>query len=153
VHEATRTLFWFDEIFTLWTVRLGLHGALDLLRHDMHPPLFFLLVAGWRAIGGEGEVWLRLVPIAFGVVMVWAAYALGRDLFGRPAGLLAALLVALHPRMVYHSRSCARSRCCGRCSWSRCGARGAGCERGIRVMRWATCSRAVPRSTRTISRG
>ncbi len=102
--EATRTRLWFDEIFTLWTARLGFTGSLELLRDDMHPPLFFLAVLGWRSIGGEAAAWLRIVPIVFGVATVWASYALARDVFGRGAGLWAALFVALHRWMVFHSQ-------------------------------------------------
>src|SRR5437867_3611028 len=85
VRLAWLTPLWSDEIFTLWILRDGPPHMLALLRHDMHPPLFFLAVEGWRAIGGEDARWVRLLPLVFGVATVWVTYALTRDLFGRPA--------------------------------------------------------------------
>jgi 4-amino-4-deoxy-L-arabinose transferase-like glycosyltransferase len=103
LREAARAPFWFDEIFTVWIARLGFGGSLQLLRHDMHPPLFFAGVVLWRSIVGEHTLPLRLLPIAFGVATVAATYRLARESFGRAAGLLAAAMVVLHRDLVYES--------------------------------------------------
>jgi hypothetical protein len=104
VREATLTPFWFDEIFTLWTVRLGVPGMFRLLAQDMHPPLHSLLVWGWRAIGGEGELWLKSLSIAIGLCTIAAVYGIARAMFGVRAALLAAGLLALHRTAVIFSQ-------------------------------------------------
>src|SRR5262245_15696957 len=82
VREAASTPFWFDELYTLGVARLPTRGALDLIRLDMPPPLYFLAVGGWRALVGEGELALRLLTIAAGVGTIVVTWALGREVFG-----------------------------------------------------------------------
>lgn len=102
--EAWRTPLWFDEIFTLRAARLPLPAMLGMLGTDIHPPLPTLLLAGWRALGGEAAPWLKLLPIATGVATVAVLYGFAADLFGRRAGLLAAALLAVHRTHVYVSQ-------------------------------------------------
>lgn len=104
VREALLTPFWFDETFTLWTVRAGLPSMFRLLALDTHPPLHSLLVWGWRAIGGENELWLKSLSIIFGLGTIAALYGFTRELFGARTALLAAALLALHRTAVYFSQ-------------------------------------------------
>jgi hypothetical protein len=68
-----------------------------------HPLLFqTLLSVGFRLELGEG--FQRLAVAAMGVVTVYLVYELGRLLYGRGAGLLAALLMALMPYHVVVTR-------------------------------------------------
>ncbi len=55
-------------------------------------------------LAGLSEWALRFPSVFFGVLMIPLAYALGRRLFGRVAGNLAALLAALHPLWLYYSQ-------------------------------------------------
>ncbi len=71
---------------------------------DIHPPLYYLLLKLWRALFGESEAALRSLSAVFGVGAVAFAYATGRDLFGRRAGLIAAALLAVAPFAVYYGQ-------------------------------------------------
>ncbi len=46
---------------------------------DFHPPLFYLLAHFWLQLG-RSEVWLRLLPIGFGVLAVWMMYDLAETI-------------------------------------------------------------------------
>lgn len=54
---------WFDEIFS---VHAAEHAWLDLLKFVsldlIHPPLFYLILKLWIAVGGESLMWLRMLP-------------------------------------------------------------------------------------------
>jgi len=69
--RLSATCLWFDEIFSIHAAR---HGWIDLLRFVaadlIHPPLFYLLLKIWIAIGGESLVWLRLLPALFGIAAI-----------------------------------------------------------------------------------
>ncbi|MGV9276818.1 ArnT family glycosyltransferase [Streptomyces griseosporeus] len=68
-----------------------------------HPVLFqSLLSLALRIHGGDGTA--RAVPALLGVATVAVTYALGRRLYGRAAGLVAALLLAVMPYHVVVSR-------------------------------------------------
>jgi hypothetical protein len=104
VQAALRSRLWFDEIYTLWMARRPFPALLRGVASDIHPPLHYLMVGAWRAVGGEGDLWIKSLSILTGVATVWLVYAIGRDLFARDTGLLAAALLALHPAHVGFSQ-------------------------------------------------
>jgi 4-amino-4-deoxy-L-arabinose transferase-like glycosyltransferase len=86
---------WWDEGLTTWAARLPVRDILDWTAHDVHPPLYFLVLRSWWLIVGEGEFVLRFPSALMGTLGVSAIYGLGRSLGGRQAGLLAALFLTL----------------------------------------------------------
>lgn len=71
---------------------------------DVHPPGYYLLLKFWREASGESEFALRGLSALQGVLLVAVLYRLGREWFGPHAALLAALLGAAHPFLVYYSQ-------------------------------------------------
>ncbi len=105
--------FWVDEAHTFRDATMPLwddggHGAAFTESVRSWYPLPFLLLRGLLAsglLGGDGEGWLRL-PFAFaGIVSVPALAFCGRAVVGRPAALLAALLLAVNPWHIYWSQN------------------------------------------------
>jgi 4-amino-4-deoxy-L-arabinose transferase-like glycosyltransferase len=94
---------WGDEAFTGVAVRQSLLGMLDVVRHDNHPPLQYLLVRA-VAVASTSPGALRLVSALAGVAAVPVAAALGRRLHGDWAGILAAAAVAAYPQFLLTSR-------------------------------------------------
>lgn len=86
---------WWDEGLAAWAARLPVRDILHWTAHDVHPPLYFLLLRSWWLVVGDGEFVLRFPSALVGVLGVSAIYGLGRSLGGGRAGLLAALFLAL----------------------------------------------------------
>lgn len=86
---------WWDEGASTWLSRQPIAALLDWTARDTHPPLYFLLLRGWRGLVGEGEFVLRFPSVLIGTLGVVAIYGLGRALGGDRAGLLAALFLTL----------------------------------------------------------
>src|SRR5690349_13943229 len=96
---------WTDEGWSIWaTDNPHLDVVLDNLAHDRHPPLYFVALAGWRSLAGDSLLALRYLSIAAGLLTVAVTYRIGADVFGRRAGLYAALLLAALPIAVYYSQ-------------------------------------------------
>jgi hypothetical protein len=104
VYEARRSPLVLDEIYAITLAREGLPGIFRTLPHDIDQPLHFVIVWAWRAIGGEGEMWMKALPILLGVATVLAVGLFARELFGRRAGLAAAALLAIQPVHVTYSQ-------------------------------------------------
>lgn len=68
------------------------------------PPFAFWLMAASSSLFGLTEFALRLPSAFFGIVAVVLQYFAGRNLGGRPAGLLAAILLLGVPQFVAYSR-------------------------------------------------
>ena len=69
--RLTASCLWFDEIFSVHATRYGWKQMFQFVAADLiHPPLFYVLLKIWIAIGGESLLWLRLLPVLLSVVAV-----------------------------------------------------------------------------------
>jgi hypothetical protein len=89
---------WIDEAHSVEFS--GLHSAflvvLNAAVRDAYPPLYFLVLHWWRALG-SGEAWLRALSLSFHLASIPLAYLAGRRLVSARAGVLAAALLAVSP--------------------------------------------------------
>ena len=97
---------WYDEGWSVHLARLTPWQALPQIMSSghTHPPLYYLLLGMWQALGGPSEFSMRFPSLAFGVLTVVLGYRLGRELFGQGTGLATALLLALAPPQVVYSQ-------------------------------------------------
>ena len=77
---ARESHLWFDELYTLFVARHPLPELLRIVGADIHPPLHFVLVSAWRALGGEGDLWLKSLSILAGLAGVALMVPYIRDL-------------------------------------------------------------------------
>lgn len=97
--------FWYDEAFTLRVSHGPLSGIFERLAgSESTPPLYYVIVSGWRAIAGSGEVGVRLLSVVFGVALVPVTYVVGLRSSGPRAALIAAAFVATNPELIWMSQ-------------------------------------------------
>jgi 4-amino-4-deoxy-L-arabinose transferase-like glycosyltransferase len=65
------------------------------------PPGYPLLLAAVYALSAGSLAAVRLVQAALSAATCWVVYAIGREAFGRQAGWVAAVLLAVYPGHVY----------------------------------------------------
>ena len=96
---------WLDEALSVNIASLPLSDIPEALRHDGHPPLYYLLLHLWLELG-ESDMWVRALSGVIGLVGFPLAYLCGRRLArrrgaeglgGHRTGLLALLAWALLP--------------------------------------------------------
>jgi len=119
VHKLEARSLWVDEGISLcrtrplassgastgWPAVLSGEVLIDgVCATDPTPPLYYILLAGLRAVAGESVFSLRLVSVWVSVFSIPLLFVLGRRLFGRPAGLAAAFLGALSPYWVWYTQ-------------------------------------------------
>jgi uncharacterized membrane protein len=101
--DLGRRPFWLDEVFTLQRASL----PRDALVHDSfinhHMPSFFLLLHALVPLGNP-QFWLRVPSAAFGALAVMLVYLIGKEISGRGAGLVAALVLGLSPTALAFSQ-------------------------------------------------
>ena len=97
---------WQDEVFSLRTVRMPWGDMFASIIADVvHPPLFYILLKFWTAVGGESLVWLRCLPLIFAFATIGALYLLCRELnVSVREYALAILLIALNSYLIYYSQ-------------------------------------------------
>ena len=79
--HLTDSCLWFDEIFSVHAATHTWQDLLWFVAQDLiHPPLFYVLLKIWIAIGGEGLFWLRFFPVLFSMLAVIPLLLLCRQL-------------------------------------------------------------------------
>ncbi len=94
---------WWDEALAVWAVRDTLAGVTAWTATDVHPPIFFWQLWAWVRLVGESEYASRAATALTGVLVVAVSYALGRRVAGAVGGVVAALLTAIAPLLVWWS--------------------------------------------------
>jgi mannosyltransferase len=97
---------WYDEAFTpVHVLRASLGQTLHGVVHSENtPPLWYVAEWAITRVLGTGAVALRLLSALAGVATVPLAWAIGRELSGRRAALVCALLIAVNPLLVWYSQ-------------------------------------------------
>lgn len=138
---------WFDELFGVRLGRADLFGLLERTAADQtNPPIFYLLIKGWMAIGGTSQWWLRLLPVLCSLLGLVALLRLTAVLrLGRSARLMTLALAALSPMLVFYSvelRAYALLFAVGTLATAECAAlvldEGAGPRRVLPLVVWNT---------------
>jgi mannosyltransferase len=98
--------FWYDEAFTpVHVLHASLGATLRAMVHTENtPPLWYVIEWLDARVLGTGEVALRLPSALAGIATVPVAWAIGAELGGRRAAILAATLVAVNPLLVWYSQ-------------------------------------------------
>ncbi len=71
---------------------------------DFHPPGYFVILWIWGHLFNFSEISVRLPSIIFGVLTIYLTYLIGKELFGKKTGLVAALFLAVAPLHIYYSQ-------------------------------------------------
>jgi hypothetical protein len=94
---VTRSPLWLDEALSVDIARLPFSQMIEALRHDGHPPLYYLLLHGWMALFGEGDVAVRALSGVFTVLALPLFWIAGRRFGGARGGWLTLAVVAVSP--------------------------------------------------------
>ncbi|MFN8377969.1 MAG: glycosyltransferase family 39 protein [Anaerolineae bacterium] len=103
-HELGTQSLWNDEGNSFVQAGRSLAEIAEHAARDIHPPGYYWLLAGWKALTGDTEFALRSLSVLASVLSVAFALALGRRLYGVWAGLVAALFVALNTFSIYYAQ-------------------------------------------------
>jgi mannosyltransferase len=103
-YGITRPYMWFDEAFS---VQLSAYPPSLIwfhTGHDLHPPLYYLLLHVWMNMFGQGVLAVRALSVLAGVVTVALGVWLMRLIASTRVALLSGLLLAVFPVAVLFSQ-------------------------------------------------
>jgi len=104
VYRIEAQSLWYDEGNSAAMVGRAPDQITQAAAADIHPPLYYWLLAAWGSLAGKSEMALRLPSALAGIATVAVIYKLGARLFNRTTGGVAALLTALSPFQVYYGQ-------------------------------------------------
>jgi mannosyltransferase len=94
--------FWIDEGISVGIASQPLRRIPGLLRLDGSPPLWYFLLHFWIRLFGSSVDVTHILPLAISLLVIPVSYWSGRELFGRPAGVAAAVLTATNPFLSWY---------------------------------------------------
>jgi uncharacterized membrane protein len=103
-YDLTAAAIWCDEGSSLLLSQNSLSDIWVHAAHDVHPPLYFLLLHGWIDWFGDGIFSIRTLSALPGIITVGLGVWLVDLLATRRAALLAGILLALLPTAVRYSQ-------------------------------------------------
>nr|WP_252508648.1 glycosyltransferase family 39 protein [Magnetospira sp. QH-2] len=93
-----RESLWLDEIIAIT------HGLqpfpaffVEILRHDIHPALYFWILGFWSSLAFGSDKWILLSSVFFGVISCAVLYRVAWRIYGAKAALWAVGLFAVLP--------------------------------------------------------
>jgi uncharacterized membrane protein len=92
-HIGTQS-YWLDEMFSIYVAKFI---QIKSLFWDTNPPLYHLLLRLWMKTFGREEFFVRLLSAMFSLAAIFVVFATGRKFQGFATGLIAAVLIAVHP--------------------------------------------------------
>jgi mannosyltransferase len=102
--RLTGQSLWYDEGVSAYMTQRTFAEIASATAVDIHPPLYYWLLATWAVPFGQGEGALRSLSVLLGALMVVATWGLARALAGPAVGLAAGALLAVSPLAVQYSQ-------------------------------------------------
>ena len=97
--------FWLDEALAVRELHLSFGSMLSsIAAKEPNPPLFFIVAWPWAKLFGTSEAGVRSLSAIAGTAVIPISYLCGRELVSKRAGLVAAVLVAVSPFMIWYSQ-------------------------------------------------
>jgi mannosyltransferase len=94
---VTRSPLWLDEALSVNIAKLPIGQIPAALRHDGHPPLYYVLLHGWMSVFGRGDVAVRALSGLVAVVTLPLAWVVGRRRGGTRLAWLFTAVLAMSP--------------------------------------------------------
>jgi mannosyltransferase len=98
-----RSDLWLDEALSVNIAALPLGDLLEQLKVETHPPLYYLLLHGWMAAFGEGDVAVRSLSGVFALATIPLFWVAARRFGGRPTAVAGTVLLATSPFAVRYA--------------------------------------------------
>jgi hypothetical protein len=99
----TPSKLWLDEALSVNIASLPLGDMFEALKHDGHPPLYYVLLHYWMEVVGDGDTAVRALSGVIGIATLPFAWIAGRRLAGVTGARWTFAVVALSPFCVRYS--------------------------------------------------
>ena len=96
--------FWMDEGIAVGISGHALSAIPGVLRYDGSPPLYYMVLHVWMAMFGNSEAATHTLSLLFGTLCIPVALWGGWSLFGKRAGMMAAVLFAFSAFITEYSQ-------------------------------------------------
>jgi uncharacterized membrane protein len=101
-HNLNAHGLWLDEASSVLFARTTTFWRI-MWRQEGNMLFYYLLLREWVRVG-DTEFWVRIPSVFFAVASISMIYFLGRDLFSKTTGIIAAALITVHSFHIFFSQ-------------------------------------------------
>lgn len=101
--QLGRRDFWYDEAFSGIAVKESWAGMMQMIKADVHPPLYYLTMKLFASFFSYSVYGIRLYSVIFGLLCVFGVYLFTKELFNKKAALFATFIAAISPFAIQYS--------------------------------------------------
>jgi uncharacterized membrane protein len=95
---------WFDETFSIFYIQKDWPAFWHIIfNYEANQTLYFILLKFWILLGDD-EATLRFLSVIFATAAIPMVYLVGKELFDKKAGLVAAILLAVNGERLYYAQ-------------------------------------------------
>ena len=101
---------WYDEAVSITVSKLGFADIIKWVFDnpaETNPPFYYMILSFWVPVFGDSEFIARVPSAVLGSLSIFAVYAVGKLLYNKKTGLVAALILATS---VFHIRYAQEAR-------------------------------------------
>jgi uncharacterized membrane protein len=102
-HLASDSL-WMDELFSIWLAKQSFVKFWQVMSHENHPPLYYLMLSGWIKIFGSSAFAVRSLSAICGIAIIPVIFVAMRRLYNIQTAYYVATLTAVLPPLVRYSQ-------------------------------------------------
>lgn len=100
---TTRSALWLDESLSVNIASLPLGEITDALRHDGHPPLYYVLLHGWMEVFGHSDGAVRALAGVWSLLLLPLVWLAARRLSGPTAAWYSLCILSVSPFAVRYA--------------------------------------------------
>lgn len=96
---------WLDELYSWFFAKQKfVFGTVwELLKQDLHMPLYFIILHFWTKIFGQSDTSMHLCTIFVSLPLIPISYYLMKDIFNKTTGYFAAIIFTINTFCIYYS--------------------------------------------------
>lgn len=92
-----------DESQSIWVAIKSVPEILNFIGHDVHVPLYFLILHFWMQILGTDVIVTRSLSLIFFIISLFAVYKLVNEVSSQKIAIITVCLFALSPFIVWYA--------------------------------------------------
>jgi len=106
VYNLGAESIWYDESISIAVSKLSITDQLtwNIVQNESNPPFYYIVLHFWIPLFRDSEFISRLPSVVFGSLSIPAIYAVGKLMFNKRVGLLAALVLAVSVLHINYSQ-------------------------------------------------
>jgi uncharacterized membrane protein len=103
-YHLTTDSLWLDELISIWFAKLSFNQFWQVMLHENHPPLYYIMLCGWIKLLGDSAFAVRSLSVICGIAIIPVLFVTLRRLYNIQTAYYVSALTAVLPPLIRYSQ-------------------------------------------------